>query len=555
MSSDTAYLITALSVVLMVVSVVAAVFFLLSLQRALELCAPQNRTLAPGKVWLCFIPLFNLVWIFVVVTNVASSLRLEFESRHAPPEDYGRSIGLAYCILAVTSIIPLLGLLTGLASFVCGIIYWVKISAYSRTLEQTGPYLDGGPAQEFSEVEEPFNPGKAWLVLAILMFAYAAQHLQTIGLSWFVPTLRDQFRLTSSGLGLIFSVYMIGLIAGYILMTVVTALWGTRWGLTIALAGVSLAAAGSGLASGAGGMMVARALAGFFAGGLLPAAIQSLRECFPAPMRPLAIGFFLASSPVVTLLISPLVRHIIPVMGWRTALPITGIPTAISAAICWFVLVPPSRRAGSAAVSSLAVVSVVMLAVGVLLTTPLYAFAQSWLPYLVRRGMGASMDTLPAINLAAAAGGAILAGGAAWAMMRAGASPWKTRAALLTLFGLILPVAAVLGIYAKDRMLMVVSALIMGAFQGWSTLLYAAVADTLPARGVGIGVAIGAFMAALVLMLMPPVLGSLTSEYGAGFGFGVSAALAAAGLLCVGLLAWLVRPKPTLLPAAVPAAA
>ncbi|MFZ0964353.1 MAG: hypothetical protein WAO35_26100, partial [Terriglobia bacterium] len=143
---------------------------------------------------------------------------------------------------------------------------------------------------------------------------------------------------------------------------------------------------------------------------------------------------------------------------------------------------------------------------------------------------------------------------AALVMLRAGSSPWKTRAALLTLFGLILPVAAVWGIYARDQMV-VVSALVMGAYQGWSTLLYTAVADTLPARGVGIGAAIGALMAALVMMLSNPLLGKLTSDYGFGVAFGVSAALAAAGLLCVGLLAWLVRPKLTTLPGDVPAAA
>ena len=166
MNSDMAEIIIAVSVFVMVAGIVVGVFFMLSLQRALRLCAPQNRTLAPGKVWLCFVPLFGIAWIFVVVSRVASSLRLEFESRQAPPEDYGRSIGLAYCILAVISIIPVLGVVTGLAGLVCWIVYWVKISNYSWTLEQGGAFpQSSSPAPEYAEVEEPLNPGKAWPVL------------------------------------------------------------------------------------------------------------------------------------------------------------------------------------------------------------------------------------------------------------------------------------------------------------------------------------------------------------------------------------------------------
>ena len=40
------------------------------------------------------------------------------------------------CILAATGLIPLIGILTGLAGLVCWIVYWVKISGYSRLLEQ-----------------------------------------------------------------------------------------------------------------------------------------------------------------------------------------------------------------------------------------------------------------------------------------------------------------------------------------------------------------------------------------------------------------------------------
>jgi hypothetical protein len=332
-------LIIILGVVLTVAGMVAGVFFLLTLQRALMLCAPQNRTLSPGKVWLCFIPLFNFVWLFIVISRVSRSLEREFESRQGPPGDYGRSIGLAYCILGVISVIPIVGMLTGPASTACWIVYWVKISNYSRTLQNAG-----GLPQDEAEIEEPFNPGRAWPVLLVLIFAYAGQHLQTLNLSWFIPALRDDLGLSAQQIGLMFSAFMVGLMAGYVLLLLVTALCGTRWGLAIALAGASLASVGSGMASGLSEMIVARALLGFFAGGILPAAIQSLREYFPASLRPLAIGLFLASSPLVALLTSPLARHVTRALAWRPALMLSGVPTAIAAVLCWVVLRPPSAE-------------------------------------------------------------------------------------------------------------------------------------------------------------------------------------------------------------------
>jgi hypothetical protein len=57
----------------------------------------------------------------------------------------GKGIGLAMSILAVTSIIPVIGIVTGLAGVVCWIVYWVKISEYARLLQPT-LHWSGPPA-------------------------------------------------------------------------------------------------------------------------------------------------------------------------------------------------------------------------------------------------------------------------------------------------------------------------------------------------------------------------------------------------------------------------
>jgi hypothetical protein len=112
-----------------------AIFYLLTLMRALERCSPESRAMQPGMVWLNLIPCFNLVWQFFTVINVAKSLDAEFKKRNIAVEPMpGKSLGLAMCILNCCSIIPYLGCLAGIGGLVCFIIYWVKIAGFSKQL-------------------------------------------------------------------------------------------------------------------------------------------------------------------------------------------------------------------------------------------------------------------------------------------------------------------------------------------------------------------------------------------------------------------------------------
>jgi hypothetical protein len=121
--------------------IVIAIFYCLSLSRALEKCSPQFRTMQPGMVWLLFIPLFNIIWHFFVVLALSTTLGNEFRARNilAPPEP-GKTLGLAMCICAAISIIPLVGIITGTVNLVLWIIYWIKIAEFSRMLDMPAAY-------------------------------------------------------------------------------------------------------------------------------------------------------------------------------------------------------------------------------------------------------------------------------------------------------------------------------------------------------------------------------------------------------------------------------
>src|SRR5262249_23624412 len=65
----------------LVVALVIAIFYLLTLHRALDKVSPRNRLMEPGMVWLSLIPCFNIIWAFFVATRVPDSLRNEFQER------------------------------------------------------------------------------------------------------------------------------------------------------------------------------------------------------------------------------------------------------------------------------------------------------------------------------------------------------------------------------------------------------------------------------------------------------------------------------------------
>ncbi|HVN57565.1 MAG TPA: hypothetical protein VMT63_04655 [Bacteroidales bacterium] len=120
------------------VSLLPLIFYILTLQGTLQEVKPENRRMDPGLVWLTIIPLFGIIWQFIVVGNIADSLKAEFAQRNinAGEDRPGYSIGLTFCILICCSIIPFLGILTAVAGFVCWIIYWVKIADYRSMLRQ-----------------------------------------------------------------------------------------------------------------------------------------------------------------------------------------------------------------------------------------------------------------------------------------------------------------------------------------------------------------------------------------------------------------------------------
>lgn len=113
---------------------VVLILYLITLFNVLNAVSPANRKLEPGLVFLLLIPLFNLVWNFIVVIKLRDSLQAEYAARDLQGDGFAYGVGLAMSILYCTAIIPILGALGVLAGFICWIIYWVKMAGYRKTL-------------------------------------------------------------------------------------------------------------------------------------------------------------------------------------------------------------------------------------------------------------------------------------------------------------------------------------------------------------------------------------------------------------------------------------
>lgn len=141
-----------LQIALLLAFVIPAILFFLAQQRLLQVIRPESREMTPGSVWLQLIPVFGLIWQFVVVIKIAHSVSKELASRtgesildnsqaqvKGTDESPTYTIGIVYCIFTTlgfitnystrhsTSYLALFGSLFVLTGMACWIIYWVRL--------------------------------------------------------------------------------------------------------------------------------------------------------------------------------------------------------------------------------------------------------------------------------------------------------------------------------------------------------------------------------------------------------------------------------------------
>lgn len=112
-------------------------FFYKTMIDVMTLVRPTNRLTEVGNIALTFIPLFNLIYGFIVYPKICDSIRNEFNELGIQEKgDFGKGLAITFQILVLTMMIPILNFITIFAALIVGIIYWVKINEYKTKLRE-----------------------------------------------------------------------------------------------------------------------------------------------------------------------------------------------------------------------------------------------------------------------------------------------------------------------------------------------------------------------------------------------------------------------------------
>lgn len=125
------YLILIVGIILLVV------YYYKTLIDTMAYVRPQNRLTGVANILFMWIPLFNLIYGFIIYPKICDSIKNEYRSQGlAEDGDFGKGLAITMCALAFGAFIPIVNFLTPLATLIIWIIFWVKINGYKEVLMQ-----------------------------------------------------------------------------------------------------------------------------------------------------------------------------------------------------------------------------------------------------------------------------------------------------------------------------------------------------------------------------------------------------------------------------------
>jgi hypothetical protein len=121
--------------IMIAVGLAVMIFVCLKLKQALERVPAAHRKMEPNQVFLFFIPIFNLFWIFMLVTKIPDSLKSYFDSvGNFGVKDCGKTLGLIWAIGSLVSVVPFLGCLTSIGALVCLVMFVLRVTELSKQI-------------------------------------------------------------------------------------------------------------------------------------------------------------------------------------------------------------------------------------------------------------------------------------------------------------------------------------------------------------------------------------------------------------------------------------
>lgn len=126
------------SIIVFLVFFTAIGFYCKSLQKILELIAPENRKINPKSVWYMFLMPYNFIEDFFIIINISNSIEQEAKNNKKieMQKDFGMTTGISWCIAQILSFIPnYTGQIASIVGLVLWIIHWRFINKTTRLLK------------------------------------------------------------------------------------------------------------------------------------------------------------------------------------------------------------------------------------------------------------------------------------------------------------------------------------------------------------------------------------------------------------------------------------
>lgn len=121
------------------VQYIILIYYLLSVRKVLIAIRPHNRAIHPDIVWLGLIPVFRLVWPFVLNPLLCTSIKRDMtESGIDEYGDYGLVMGIAYPFLGLVKYFIPFGSLISVPEFLIWVFFWRKLNEYRNRIVEAG---------------------------------------------------------------------------------------------------------------------------------------------------------------------------------------------------------------------------------------------------------------------------------------------------------------------------------------------------------------------------------------------------------------------------------
>lgn len=138
--------------VFMGIFLIPYILFIRTQYTTIKSIQPANRLIQPYEVWLQLVPVFGLIWQFIVVSRMADSIRNEYQSQQhisflgigdgelqeKIKERVTYTTGFWFAVLLVCSFIPVIGLFIGIATLALWFTYWRQLIYHRDIILQSG---------------------------------------------------------------------------------------------------------------------------------------------------------------------------------------------------------------------------------------------------------------------------------------------------------------------------------------------------------------------------------------------------------------------------------